>query len=412
MTYATIPTIMLLSHLSLTNFRNFIRLEADFQRGSTILVGANAQGKTSLLEAIYYLAGATSPHASSDRQLINFLTLKETPPFARIVAEFHLQERLQRIEIRIVLEPVGPLDEFRLKKEILINGLKKRVSDLSGLFNVVMFLPQDMRIIEGSPDARRRSLDFTLTQADPTYAATRQEYTKVLSQRNALLKQLQERNAVQDELAFWDEQIADHGATLMRSRAIALRELEELTTKIHAELTRSKERLRLIYKPSYLPDRSQESQLGLPLDTTLELSTFSWEKLRTGIRSTLQATRNTEIQRGMTLIGPHRDDIRIHANGIDLHLYGSRGQNRTAMLAAKLGEVEWLLQRTGDWPVLLLDEVLAELDQDRREDLLSRLKTAHQAILTAADLSMFTETFQKNAIILQISGGRILASTH
>jgi DNA replication and repair protein RecF len=273
-----------------------------------------------------------------------------------------------------------------------------------------MFLPQDMRIIEGPPDARRRSLDFTLTQADPTYAATRQEYAKVLSQRNALLKQLQERNAVQDELAFWDEQIADHGATLMRSRAIALRELEELTAKIHAQLTRSKEHLRLIYKPSYLPEKSPENQLDLPLETTLEMSTYSWEKLRTGIRSALQASRNTEIQRGMTLLGPHRDDIRIHANGIDLHLYGSRGQNRTAMLAAKLGEVEWLLKRTGDWPVLLLDEVLAELDRDRREDLLSRLETAHQAILTTADLSMFTDTFQKNAIILQISEGRILSS--
>jgi DNA replication and repair protein RecF len=401
---------MLLSHLSLTNFRNFIRLETDFQGGSTILVGANAQGKTSLLEAIYYLAGATSPHATTDRQLVNFLALKETQPFARIVAEFHFQERLQRIEIRIILEPVGPLDEFRLKKEILINGLKKRVSDLSGLFNVVMFLPQDMRIIEGSPEARRRSLDFTLTQADPSYAATRQEYSKVLSQRNALLKQLQERNAVQDELAFWDEQIADYGATLMRSRAIALRELEELTAKIHAQLTRSKERLRLIYKPSYRPEKSPDNQLDLPLETALELSTFSWERLRAGIRSALQASRNTEIQRGMTLLGPHRDDIRIHANGIDLHLYGSRGQNRTAMLAAKLGEVEWLLKRTGDWPVLLLDEVLAELDRDRREDLLSRLETVHQAILTAADLSMFTETFQKKAIILQISGGGILTS--
>ena len=410
MTYATILTIMLLSHLSLANFRNFIRLETDFQGGSTILVGANAQGKTSLLEAIYYLAGATSPHATSDRQLVNFLALKETHPFARIVAEFHLQERLQRIEIRIVLEPVGPLDEFRLKKEILINGLKKRVSDLSGLFNVVMFLPQDMRIIEGSPEARRRSLDFTLAQADPTYAITRQEYAKILSQRNALLKQLQERNAIRDELAFWDEQIADHGATLMRARAIALRELEELTAKIHAQLTRSKERLRLIYKPSYRPEKSPDNQLDLPLETALEMSTFSWEELRTGIRSALQATRKNEIQRGMTLLGPHRDDIRIHANGIDLHLYGSRGQNRTAMLAAKLGEVEWLRKRTGEWPVLLLDEVLAELDRDRREDLLSRLETAHQAILTAADLSMFTEAFQKNAIIMQISGGRILPS--
>lgn len=401
---------MLLSHLSLTNFRNFARLETDFQNGSTILVGANAQGKTSLLEAIYYLAGATSPHAASDRQLINFLTLKETLPFARIVAEFHLQGRLQRIEIRIVLEPVGPFGEVRMKKEILINGLKKRVSDLSGLFNVVMFLPQDMRIIEGSPEARRRSLDFTLTQADPSYAVTRLEYAKVLSQRNALLKQLQERNSVQDELAFWDEQIADHGATLMRARSLALSELEEFTSTIHSQLTRSRERLRLIYQPSYLPDSSPKDQLGLPLETTIDMSSISWEQLRTGLKSALQSTRKSEIQRGMTLLGPHRDDIRFHANAIDLHLYGSRGQNRTAMLAAKLGETEWLLQRRGDRPVLLLDEVLAELDQDRRDDLLSRLESAHQAILTSADLSMFTETFQKKATIWQISEGRILSS--
>jgi DNA replication and repair protein RecF len=401
---------MLLSHLSLTNFRNFVRLETDFQAGSTILVGDNAQGKTSLLEAIYYLAGATSPHATSDRQLINFLCLKEAPPFARIVAEVEHRGQLHRIEIRIVLEPSGRLDELRLRKEILINGLKKRVSDLSGIFNVVMFLPQDMRIIEGSPEARRRSLDFTLTQADPTYAATRQQYAKVLSQRNALLKQLQERSAVRDELAFWDEQIADHGATLMRSRAVALSELDEFTTKIHAQLTRSKERLRLIYKPSYLPDNGPESQLGLPMETNLDVRSFSWEQLRAGIRSTLQASRNLEIHRGMTLLGPHRDDIRVHANGIDLHLYGSRGQNRTAMLATKLGETEWLLKRTGEWPVLLLDEVLAELDRDRREDLLSRLETIHQAIITAADLTMFTETFQNSALILHISGGRIFPS--
>ncbi len=402
---------MLLSHLSLTNFRNFIRLEADFHSGSTILVGANAQGKTSLLEAIYYLAGATSPHATSDRQLINFSTLTEALPFARIAAEFHLQDRLQRIEIRIVLEPLSPLGEIRLKKEILINGLKKRVSDLSGIFNVVMFLPQDMRIIEGPPEARRRSLDFTLSQADPKYAAVCQEYAKVLSQRNALLKQLQERSAILDELAFWDEQIADHGATIIYSRAVALNELEEITDRIHSELTRSGERLRLMYKPSYFPDTTPENQLGLPLETTLDLSTISWEKLRKGLRSALQDSRKTEIQRGMTLLGPHRDDIRIHTDGIDLHFYGSRGQNRTAMLASKLGEAEWLLKKTGDWPVLLLDEVLAELDLDRREDLLSRLETAHQALLTAADLSMFTKTFRKKATIWQISGGRILPST-
>jgi DNA replication and repair protein RecF len=399
---------MLLSHLSLTNFRNFVRLEADRPRGSTILVGANAQGKTSLLESIYYLAGASSPHASSDRQLINFLAFQESTPFARIVAEFHQRERLQRIEIRILLEPIIPVGEMRLKKEILINGLKKRVSDLAGQFNVVMFLPQDMRIIEGPPEARRRSLDFTLSQADPTYAKTRQEYSKVLSQRNALLKQLQERNAAQDELTFWDERISDLGATLMQSRSVSIKELEEIVADIHNQLTRDGEHLQLIYQPSFIPGKQVENQLGLPMETTVDLSSFSWEKLRTGLRTALGDTKRQEIHRGMTLLGPHRDDIRFYANAIDLHHYGSRGQNRTAMLATKLAEAEWLRKRTGDWPVLLLDEVLAELDPDRREDLLSSLENVNQAILTAADLSMFTSKFKEQARIFHIAGGTIL----
>ena len=244
----------------------------------------------------------------------------------------------QRIEIRLILEPVGPASEQRLCKEVLLNGIKRCVRDLAGVFNVVMFLPQDMRIIEGPPEARRRSLDFTLSQADPTYAQTRQEYSKVLSQRNALLKQLQERNAAQDELTFWDERIADLGATLMQSRSVAIKELEEIVADIHNQLTRDGEHLQLIYQPSFLPGKQVENQLGLPMETTVDLSSFSWEKLRTGLRTALHDTKRQEIHRGMTLLGPHRDDIRFHANAIDLHHYGSRGQNRTAMLATKLAE--------------------------------------------------------------------------
>ena len=398
---------MLLSHLSLTNFRNFIRLERDLPEGSTILVGANAQGKTSLLEAIHYLAGVTSPHSTSDRQLINFLSLQETTPFCRIVAEFRRLDRLHRIEIRILLEPTSPLGEHRLRKEILINGLKKKVGDLAGVFNVVMFLPQDMRVIEGPPEARRRYLDFSLSQADPIYAQTRQEYSKVLSQRNALLKQMQDRNLVDDEMTFWDEKITDLGATLMLARAHALRELEEIVAQIHTELTRNSERLRLIYKPAFDPDPKPEGQLGLPMQSSMDWRNLSREKLRAGFHEALQRSRREEIRRGMTLLGPHRDDFRILANGIDLHLYGSRGQNRTAMLGAKLGEVEWLREQTGEWPVLLLDEVLAELDPERRQDLLTRLDSVNQALLTSADLMMFSEDFREQATIWEISAGTI-----
>jgi DNA replication and repair protein RecF len=405
----SLPT-MLLSHLSLTHFRNFKRLEVEFPRGATILVGANAQGKTSLLEAVNYLVGATSPHTTNDRQLINFLAMQENPPFTRIVAEVQRQDRIHRIEIRIVLEAINALGEQRLRKEIIINGLKKKVGDLSGQFNAVMFLPQDMHVIEGPPETRRRYLDFTLSQADPTYARTRLDYAKVLSQRNALLKQLQDRRADGDELAFWDERISDLGASLMHARAIALHELEGIVTGIHNELTRSDERLRLEYTPSFNPADSPGSQLGLPIQDILDWRSIPREALRTGLLEALTASRRKEIRRGMTLLGPHRDDIQISVNSINLHLYGSRGQNRTAMLAIKLSEVEWLNQRTGEWPILLLDEVLAELDPHRREDLLARLSSSRQTLLTAADLMMFNEEFQKGATILHIHAGTITPS--
>jgi DNA replication and repair protein RecF len=408
---------MHLAHLSLTNFRNFVRLEKDFPVGPTLLVGANAQGKTSLLEAIHYLSYASSPHASGDRQLINFLALQETTPVARIVAEVRRQDRPfdiphdrpHRIEIRLVLEPSGVAGEQRLRKEVLLNGIKRRVRDLAGVFNAVMFLPQDMYVIEGPPSERRDALNDAISQADPTYADALAEYGKVLTQRNALLKQLQERNGDPDELSFWDEQLCDHAATLIRARALALSELENLAEPIHRDLTRGDETLRLKYLPAYHPATYSEGQIDLPMETVVDLTTIGREAIRTGMSTTLERTRQEEIGRGMTLIGPHRDDFSFLANGIDLRLYGSRGQNRTAMLSLKLAQVDWLKQRTGETPVLLLDEVLSELDTERREDLLTRVDAVQQAILTAADLGMFQEDFCRKATTWKIVGGTVSA---
>jgi DNA replication and repair protein RecF len=402
---------MHLTHLSLTNFRNFVRLEADFPDGLTILVGANAQGKTSLLEAIYFLAGAGSPHARSERELINFLALNQTPSVARIVAEVRREDRLQRIELRLILEASEPDSEPRLRKEILLNGVKRRMSDLPGAFNAVMFLPQDMRIIEGSPGERRRFLDSALTQADPVYAETLSDYTKVLSQRNALLKQLQDRGADSEQLRFWDEQLTGLAANIVRARALAMRELEILAVPIHAELSRGKESLRLQYLPACQPAGRADGQLGLPLTTTTDWASVNREVIRNDLLRALIEARAEEMARGMTLLGPHRDDISFMANGLDLRLYGSRGQNRTAMLAVKLAEVEWMRQRTGEHPVLLLDEVLAELDVERRQDLIRRVETAHQAILTAADLAMFPGSAARPTTVWQIHAGSIRPKT-
>ena len=398
---------MHLKRVSLTNFRNFIRLETDFPAGSTILVGANGQGKTSLLEAIFYLTGASSFHTASDRHLINFLALEESMPFARLVAEVESQERIQRIEIRIVIESNAHSREGRVRKEVLVNGVKRRMRELASSFNAVLFLPQDMKIIEGAPGDRRRFLNSSIAQADSTYAAALSEYQKVLTQRNALLKNSREGHGTLKQLAFWDEQLCDFAASLIRGRALALRELDQLAAPIHLELTRKKETLQLDYQPSYDPAHQPDGQPGLPIDAVLDRTGISREEIRKGMLETLDRNRSDELARGLTLQGPHRDDFRPRSNGIDLRLYGSRGQNRTAMLAMKLAEIEWLKQRTGEWPILLLDEVLAELDVDRREDILSHISSATQSILTAADLSMFTEPFQQHATIWQIDAGTI-----
>jgi DNA replication and repair protein RecF len=397
---------MHLSHLSLTNFRNFARLESDFAPGATLLVGANAQGKTSLLEAVYYVASATSPHAASDRQLINFLTLREPTPYARLIAEVRRGGRLQRIEVRLVLETASP-GETRLHREVLINGVKRRTGDLAEGLNAVLFLPQDMIVVEGPPAERRRHLDATLSQAEPTYANALLEYAKVVTQRNALLKQLQERGQGGEQLAFWDEQLGELGATLIRSRATALAELERVAAPIHASLTRRHEALRLEYLPAFDPLPHPDGQLGLPLHAAVDRAGIGRKTIQEGLLAALRATRTEDIARGATSLGPHRDDFRFTANGVDLRPYGSRGQNRTAMLALKLAEVEWLKQRTGEWPVLLLDEVLAELDAERREDLLTRVLEVPQALLTAADLEMFTAPFRRRAAIWQIVAGTL-----
>jgi DNA replication and repair protein RecF len=398
---------MKIRHLSLTNFRNFIRLESDFSSGPTIVFGSNGQGKTSLLEAVNYLTSASSPHATNERQLINFLALEQQPPVCRIVAEIDASGRPQRIEIRLFIEGSTANGNGRLRKEILINGIKRRVRDLSGVFNAVLFLPQDMEIVEGSPSIRRRFLDASISQADPLYAAAISDYAKVLTNRNALLKQIQENSASTDELTYWDEQLCDLASEIIRSRTLALSELEQLALPLHSRLTRAQETLRLDYLPAYDPIRPRGGQMDLPMDERFDRSGFTRAQLRAGMLEELELTRREEVARGMTTIGPHRDDIQMLVNGVDLRAYGSRGQNRTAILSLKLAEIQWLEMRTQEKPVLLLDEVLAELDLHRRMDLLSTVEIAPQSLLTAADLEMFPEGFRTRARMWKIEAGRI-----
>jgi DNA replication and repair protein RecF len=382
---------MRLAHLTLTDFRNFASLQTEVPPGPTIIVGANAQGKTSLLEAVNYLVSASSPHASHDSQLIR---LGVKPRIARLVAEMDRMDAKENIEIRLVMGFMENGQE-RFRKEILVNGVKKRAMDLHGRFNAVLFLPQDVQVVEGSPGQRRRELDSVISQADPDYAHLLSEYGKVLSQRNALLKQLQERRGDSSELSFWDKRLAELGAEVMLARASALAQLQTLAAPIHGELTGDSELLTIHYQPAYEPGGSFDEGAWLT------------GSLREGLESELKRLRSNELRRGMTLTGPQRDDLSLSVNELELRLYGSRGQNRTAMLAFKLAQVEWLFHRTGEQPVLLLDEVLAELDPERRSYLLEQLTDSNQALLTAADIGMFDERFLEGANRWMIKAGSL-----
>lgn len=397
---------MRIQRLSLTNYRNFIRLETEFPAGAILLIGRNAQGKTSLLEAVHYLSTGNSPHASSDRELINFLALDDIEPFSRIVAEIDRPDRLTRLEIRILLEN-GSSSAARIRKEVYINGVRRPVADLGTAFNSVTFLPQDLQIIEGSPRHRRKMIDDLISQANPIYAQALTDYGKALSQRNALLKQIQDRRAGLTQLQVWTEPLADHGAAIIRARALSIGELEALAQPLHRQLTDGAEDLRLEYLPSYHPGSHVSAQLELALDTGTDWRIFSLDQIREGLLETWQTEEQDDLQRGVTQTGPHRDELRYLANSLDLRLYGSRGQIRSAMLATRLAEVSWLNNRIGTWPVLLLDEVLAELDQQRRADLLDRVLESEQALLTTTDQDLFSETFLEQAALWEVEAGAL-----
>jgi DNA replication and repair protein RecF len=398
---------MYLTHLALTNFRNFSRLDIDIPRGTLILVGDNAQGKTSLLEAVYFLSTFTSFQANSDRQLINFLAAKDPLAVSRIVADYNRAGRSHRLEVRIIKEDNGFNGSTRVRKEILVDGSKCKINETIGHFNAVLFLPQMLRIIEGSPSERRRFINLTLAQAVPDYTAHLSAYNKAITQRNALLKQISERGSDPDQLVYWDKQVTSDGAFIIKARVQALHEIENIAAMIHLELTRGTERLRLNYHPAYDPLPITPGQVAMDLDTPIDRSSITQENIIDGFRQSLLKKRSEEIARGQTVIGPHRDEISFIANGINLGTYGSRGQIRTTMLALKLAEILWIQGKTGHWPVLLLDEVLAELDPQRREDLLTRIAESEQVLLTTTDLELFTSDFVQGAKLWYVDGGRV-----
>ncbi|MCL4528973.1 MAG: DNA replication/repair protein RecF [Chloroflexi bacterium] len=393
---------MHLKRLSLTNFRNFARLDIDLPRRVILLVGNNAQGKTSILEAVYFLASFTSFQTNTDRQMVNLVEAKNPLAVARLVADYQRNKRNHHIEARLILEPTG-VNGQRLRKEILLDGVKKQMNDVIGHFNAVIFVPQMSAIIEDGPDERRRYLNLALAQAVPTFAGVLSDYNQALSQRNALLKALYESGGSGDQLEVWDEALARLGAQIIQWRVEAVQQIERLAARVHNELTHGREVLRLNYQPAYDP----LPPISMKLTTDTDRSALKADDIRKGFLTRLKEIRSEEIARGVTTIGPHRDELRFLANGIDLGDYGSRGQIRTTLLALKLAEVNWMKERTGEWPVILLDEVMAELDLQRRADLLKYVGESEQVFFTATDVNMFAPEFVEKAEVWKVEDGTV-----
>ena len=401
---------MRITHLSLSNFRNYGRLELRLPPGATLLHGANAQGKTNLLEALYYLATTRSPHAGQDSQMINWEALEIPEPLivGRLVATIVTKNKTRTVEMRLIRERKGH-GQFSFRREALVNQRKVRLMDMLGQLQVVMFLPEDVNLITGSPNKRRRYLNVMLCQIDPHYCRTLSQYNKALEQRNAVLRRLAEGQGNLDMLAIFSERLVELGSQIYARRATFFAEIGRETQRIHYEnLTGGRESLRIGYLP-----RLQIGQNGSNRKLAVELAAWLYnqqadlEAIGHRFAGELAVSQTADIARGTTSIGPHRDDWCFWINGRYLGDYGSRGQQRSAILAMKMAEIERISRLNGETPVLLLDEVLAELDGQRREMLLETIQNVEQAIMTSTDPTMFSADFLAHACSMTVTTGRI-----
>jgi len=407
---------MHIRYLSLTNFRNYARLELALPRKPLLLHGGNAQGKTSLLEAIYLLAAGSSPLASSDRELIRWQAEAEGLPYARVRAEIERQNR--SIELEIALEKRALSNgTTRLQKTVRIDRTQRRQSNLSGKLNVVLFTPQDVDLVAGSPSGRRRYMNNVLSQIDETYSEALNRYTKALRQRNAALRHVRDEGGNPAQLEPFESVLARNGVIIAGRRRAFLDGLSKRVKRIHEQLTGDAEWLRLDYAPNFDPDTppALRARAGMDLpEAEPSPDDIGLEQLIALYEEALIARRPEEIGRGVTAFGPHRDEIRFIAGSpglgtheVDLGIYGSRGQQRTAVLSLKLAELGWMYEQTRETPVLLLDEVLAELDRTRRSYLLEHVNDVEQAVLTATDPEMFSRSFLEQAVAWEVRGGLV-----
>ena len=362
----------------------------DLPEGLTLLTGENGHGKSNLLEALYILAMARSARASVERDLINHAytpSSEQEPTYAKVSATAHNGELSNRIEIHYKCLYSENKDGFATQKYIRINGSPKRSSDLIGTLNAVLFTVDDLDLVFGNPTVRRRYLDILISQIEKPYLDALKRYQESNRQRNHLLRSIREGTSSQDELQFWDDQLAENGCEIMKSRIATVNRLSSLLKPFHIQLGAAEESLQLLYRPT------------IPIENDTPTSN--------SILLALEGSRTRDISQGATSIGPHRDDMSILINQNVASRYASRGQARTAVLAIKLAESAYLKERRESEPLLLLDDLLSELDTVRRGQIMEHIIQYKQCIVTTAELDSVPNKYISVANNLRVNNGII-----
>lgn len=369
---------MYIEEIQLKNFRNYKELNLTFAPQVNVIIGENAQGKTNLLEAIYVLAFTKSYRTNHDRELINW-----DNEFARIVGKL-TKKRQQHLPLEILFHKNG--------KKAKLNQIEQRkLSDFIGAMNVVMFAPEDLALVKGAPQNRRRFIDMELGQIEPLYLYHLAQYQKVLKQRNHLLKELQQKKTNDTTLLeILTETLVSHAVIILQKRFHFLELLRKWALPIHYEISRKLEELEIIYDPSVkvLEDDTEETIANKYFEAFMQV-------------------RENEINRGTTLLGPHRDDLQFFINAKDVKLYGSQGQKRTTALSLKLAEIDLIYQQIDDYPILLLDDVLSELDDYRQSHLLNSIQGKVQTFVTTTSVDGIDHATLADATLYYIKNGTI-----
>lgn len=367
---------MYVSRLKLSHFRNYANLDLSFSSGLNVVYGNNAQGKTNLLEAVYFLATGRSHRTSRDLELIQDgqteLSVKAT--VTRSTGDLHL-------ELGYGLET---------RKQLRINHIpERRVARLVGSVAAVLFSPDDLQIVKGSPGGRRRFLDIELSQISQTYLHHLISYNKVLAQRNVVLKSGQPDKALME---IYEQQLIEYGSQLIFRRLEAVSALSGIATRYHKLLSEGKEHLQIVY----------QHPLGYHLEP------LTTQAVADGLKLLFTQRRSEEVRRQTTLVGPHRDDLLFSINGKDVRLFASQGQQRTVVLALKLAELEYMQQQIGESPVLLLDDVASELDPQRRHYLLNTVQSGIQTFISCTDLEdLLVREWPPDHALFRVNAGSV-----